>query len=142
MAIAVDTLYHFDSCMREDCNREGELLPGVDCILIHACARIATYKSPKEQTEYDILIHACARIATAFDCCQRGIFVILIHACARIATRGLLGRGHPGDFDSCMREDCNSFCTTKIPTRTILIHACARIAISAPMWPRPVRQSF
>ena len=110
----------FDSCMRKDCNREGELLPGVDCILIHACARIAT----------------------AFDCCQRGIFVILIHACARIATRGLPGRGHPGDFDSCMREDCNSFCTTKIPTRTILIHACARIAISVPMWPRPVRQSF
>ena len=120
----------FDSCMREDCNCGRVYRPRQVCIiLIHACARIATYKSLKEQTEYDILIHACARIATAFDCCQRGIFVILIHACARIATRGLLGRGHPGDFDSCMREDCNKRSNVaQTSTAVILIHACARIA--------------
>ena len=54
----------FDSCMCEDCNGDLCYRKIAIFILIHACARIATHKSPKEQTEYDILIHACARIAT------------------------------------------------------------------------------
>ena len=88
----------FDSCMREDCNREGELLPGVDCILIHACARIAigywthlglgvayfnscmcedcNHGEISEQPGISILIHACARIAihSARQRYQRGRF--------------------------------------------------------------------
>ena len=76
----------FDSCMREDCNREGELLPGVNCILIHACARIAT-KHGVETAKYPlILIHACVRNAIAGAIYAVGHSVILIHACASNAA--------------------------------------------------------
>ena len=76
----------FDSCMRKDCNREGELLPGVDCILIHTCARIAT-KHGVETAKYPlILIHACVRNAIAGAIYAVGHSVILIHACASNAA--------------------------------------------------------
>ena len=60
----------FDSCMREDCNREGELLPGVDCILIHACARIATafisLLSPSTSDFDSCMCEDCNRILDTF----------------------------------------------------------------------------
>ena len=108
MAIAVDTLHHFDSCMREDCNREGELLPGVDCILIYACARIATLSFRFFLRPHLISIHACARIAIGYW------------------THLGLGVAY---FNSCMCEDCNErIRLAGAGNANILIHACARIA--------------
>ena len=56
-----------------------------------------------------ILIHACARIATCPVRCS-GFCRILIHVCARIATvNDSVTREAITNFNSCMREDCNSF---------------------------------
>ena len=37
---------YFDSCMREDCNGDGGDKTKIKAILIHACARIATFATP------------------------------------------------------------------------------------------------
>ena len=37
---------YFDSCMREDCNGDGGDKTKIKAILIHVCARIATFATP------------------------------------------------------------------------------------------------
>ena len=131
-------------------------------ISIHACARIAI----GYWTHLGLGVayfNSCMREDCNLQIPKRADRIWYFDSCMREDCNGfrLLPKGNFCDFDSCMREDCNP---RIIRTRTsrrfwfmhvrglqfilhdkdtnILIHACARIAISAPMWPRPVRQSF
>ena len=75
---------HFNSCMREDCNKAHDGLSLDLPILIHACARIATSGERKWLRSFD----SCMR-----EDCNIGLAAVYT---AR------------HNFNSCMREDCNN----------------------------------
>ena len=81
---ACSNLGHFNSCMREDCNKPRVSGGGASFISIHACAKIATDGGGAVSVADVVLIHACAKIATGASAGLWSSF--LIHACARIAT--------------------------------------------------------
>ena len=103
---------YFDSCMREDCNEHVGRRKQLCSSYFDSCMREdCNLPVPRRgRASAVFLIHACARIATG-ETRHTNQFLILIHACARIATStGWVEDLHYHNFDSCMREDCNSLC--------------------------------
>ena len=76
---------NFNSCMREDYNMSYRSILGIMTVLIHACAKIATWCGWEEGEGITVLIHTCAKIATGGE--ENSPVPFLIHACAKIATQ-------------------------------------------------------